>query len=67
MGFDAEKLCTRVPAIGLQGKVSARAAAETGLTAGTLIGYRAGDQPNNALSLNVTAPGEVAATGGTLG
>ncbi len=29
--------------------------------------YRAGDQPNNALSLNVLNPGEVAATGGTSG
>ena len=67
MGLPAEKLCTRVPAIGRQGTVTAKGAAETGLTEGTIIGYRAGDQPNNALSLNVTQPGEVAATGGTSG
>ncbi len=67
MGLDAAKLCTRVPALGLQGTVTAQAAAETGLTTGTIIGYRAGDQPNNAMSLNVTEPGEVAATAGTSG
>ncbi|MFN0035392.1 MAG: xylulokinase [Saprospiraceae bacterium] len=50
-----------------QGKLSAQAAAALGLVAGIEIGYRAGDQPNNALSLNVLRPGEVAATGGTSG
>lgn len=55
------------PVFGSQGKLSAKAAAELGLTAGIPIGYRAGDQPNNALSLNVLRPGEVAATGGTSG
>ena len=29
--------------------------------------YRAGDQPNNALSLNVFNPGEIASTAGTSG
>ena len=38
-----------------------------GLKAGTKISYRAGDQPNNALSLNVLNPGEIAATAGTSG
>ncbi|MCP9235397.1 xylulokinase [Lewinella sp. JB7] len=65
--LDAHKLCSRVPALGVQGQVSERAAAETGLAAGTIIGYRAGDQPNNAMSLNVIQPGEVAATAGTSG
>lgn len=51
----------------IQGKVSKQSAIETGLTEGTPILYRAGDQPNNALSLNVFNPGEVAATGGTSG
>jgi xylulokinase len=50
-----------------QSKVSAKGAAESGLAEGTPIFYRAGDQPNNALSLNVFNPGEVAATGGTSG
>ena len=67
MQLDADKLCRRVPAVGLQGKVSDKAAAETGLVAGTIVGYRAGDQPNNAMSLNVIKPGEVAATAGTSG
>jgi xylulokinase len=38
-----------------------------GLTAGTPVAYRAGDQPNNAFSLNVLQPGEIAATAGTSG
>ncbi|NNJ88266.1 MAG: carbohydrate kinase [Eudoraea sp.] len=56
-----------VPTFGHQGTVSARAAAETGLAKETPILYRAGDQPNNALSLNVFHPGEIAMTGGTSG
>jgi len=51
----------------VQGKVSKKGAADSGLAEGTPILYRAGDQPNNALSLNVFNPGEVAATGGTSG
>jgi xylulokinase len=50
-----------------QGAVSKKASEETGLPAGIPITYRAGDQPNNALSLNVFNDGEVAATGGTSG
>jgi xylulokinase len=50
-----------------QGTLTPEAAAALGLRAGIPIGYRAGDQPNNALSLNVLRPGEVAATGGTSG
>jgi xylulokinase len=37
------------------------------LTTGIPVAYKAGDQPNNALSLNVLNPGEVAATAGTSG
>ena len=50
-----------------QGSVHQAAAKSSGLIIGTKINYRAGDQPNNALSLNVMKPGEVAATGGTSG
>ncbi len=50
-----------------QGRVSQKGASESGLEIGTPILYRSGDQPNNALSLNVFNPGEVAATGGTSG
>lgn len=56
-----------VPTIGPQSELSKTAAAELGLAPGTPITYRAGDQPNNALSLSVLRPGEVAATGGTSG
>jgi len=51
----------------VQGHLTAAAAGELGLPAGIPVSYRAGDQPNNALSLNVLAPGEVAATAGTSG
>lgn len=56
-----------VDTFSVQGKVSKQGASESGLLEGTPILYRAGDQPNNALSLNVFNPGEVAATGGTSG
>ncbi len=51
----------------IQGKTTQTAAKATGLTTGIPVTYRAGDQPNNALSLNVLKTGEVAATGGTSG
>ena len=66
-GIDRSLISDIVPTFGLQGKVSAEAAAELGLKAGTPIAYRGGDQPNNALSLNVMNPGEIAATAGTSG
>ena len=50
-----------------QGRLSEKASKETGLAKGTPLLYRAGDQPNNALTLNVFEPGEVAATAGTSG
>lgn len=50
-----------------QSKVDEKGEKQSGIAAGTPIYYRAGDQPNNALSLNVFHPGEVAATGGTSG
>ncbi len=56
-----------MPVFARQGNLSADAAKSLGLISGIPIGYRAGDQPNNALSLNVLRPGEVAATGGTSG
>lgn len=56
-----------VETFGVQSVVDAKGESESGIAAGTPIYYRAGDQPNNALSLNVFNPGEVAATGGTSG
>jgi len=50
-----------------QGFVTQEASSQTGLPLGIPIRYRAGDQPNNALALNILKPGEVAATGGTSG
>ena len=56
-----------VDTFGLQSVVDKNGALESGLEVGTPIYYRAGDQPNNALALNVFNPGELAATGGTSG
>ena len=56
-----------VPMMGVQGTVTREAASETGLPVGIPITYRAGDQPNNAFSLGVWSPGEVATTAGTSG
>ena len=66
-GFPESVLPTVVPTFSVQSQVCSAAAEELGLKEGTPIGYRAGDQPNNALSLNVFNPGEIAATAGTSG
>lgn len=66
-GIDVSLLPKIVPSFSEQGNVNKRGAEESGLPEGIPIMYRAGDQPNNALSLNVMQPGEIAATGGTSG
>jgi len=66
-GFSRDLIPEVLPSFSLQGKVSAAAAKELDIPEGTEVSYRAGDQPNNALSLNVFNPGEVAATAGTSG
>lgn len=66
-GIDESLIPDIVPTFSVQAEVSGEAAGELGLTEGTPISYRAGDQPNNALSLNVFNPGEVASTAGTSG
>jgi xylulokinase len=66
-GFDTGFVPEIRPAFGVQGEISAEAAKELGLKEGTPVCYRAGDQPNNALSLNVFNPGEIASTAGTSG
>ena len=53
--------------IGIEARTDARTEERFGIPAGTHISYRAGDQPNNAFSLDVLNPGEIAATGGTSG
>ena len=66
-GFDSSFIPTIKPTFSVQSHVSSDAAQMLGLKAGTPIGYRGGDQPNNAMSLNVLNPGEVASTAGTSG
>jgi len=56
-----------VPPFSIQGELHAKAAEELKLHKGIPVAYRAGDQPNNAFSLNVLNPGEVATTAGTSG
>ncbi len=67
LGFPADILPEIVPTFSNQGTLTREAAEELGLAEGIPVCYRAGDQPNNALSLNVFNPGEVAATAGTSG
>ena len=66
-GFERELLPDLTPIFGIQGSVSASVAKELGLHPGTPVSYRVGDQPNNAVSLNVFHPGEIASTAGTSG
>lgn len=66
-GFPASVIPTIRPTFSEQGRVHKAAADELGLAEGTPITYRAGDQPNNALSLGVLNPGEIASTAGTSG
>ena len=66
-GFDASVLPQVKPTFGIQGTLTKEAAGMLGLKEGTPVTYRAGDQPNNALSLNVFNPGEIASTAGTSG
>jgi xylulokinase len=66
-GFSENMFADIVDGFGVQAQLSKAAAAELGLSENTPITYRAGDQPNNALSLNVLEPGEIAATAGTSG
>jgi xylulokinase len=67
MEIPKEWIPDAVPSFSIQGRVTAAAAQETGIEAGVPISYRAGDQPNNAFSLQVLKPGELATTAGTSG
>jgi len=66
-GLSPEMIPDIVPTFSEQGRLMEQAAAALGLPKGIPVTYRAGDQPNNALSLNVLNPGEIAATAGTSG
>jgi len=65
--FKKDILAPEVPSFSVQGRLLKSVSHELGLPEGIPVSYRAGDQPNNALSLNVMEPGEVAATAGTSG
>lgn len=67
LGIDREVIPDVVDTFAIQGFLSKEAADELGLSTKTTVSYRAGDQPNNAFSLNVLNPGEIAATAGTSG
>ena len=62
-GIEESIVPTRVENFNEQGRLHNEASKATGLTTGIPVTYRAGDQPNNAMSLNVLNPGEVAASG----
>lgn len=66
-GISADLVAETVPTFSVQGELTKAAANELGLAAGTKVSYRGGDQPNNALSLSVLEPGEIAVTAGTSG
>ena len=66
-GFSSDIVSDIVPTFAVQGQLSSKVADELGLSSKTTVSYRAGDQPNNALSLNVLNPGEIATTAGTSG
>lgn len=66
-GISENILCSRVPQFGEQGLLTPQAGEALGIAANVPVCYRAGDQPNNAFSLNVLKPGEIAATAGTSG
>ena len=65
--FDADLIPAIQPLFSVHGLLKAAIAAQLGLQEGIPVAYKSGDQPNNALSLNVLKPGEVAATAGTSG
>ncbi len=66
-GFEKSFVPEIVSNVAVQSHIHEQAAKELGIPAGIPVSYRAGDQPNNALSLNVLNPGEIAATAGTSG
>ena len=66
-GIDESLLASIQPTFAFQGSLQAKAAEFLKLPAGISVSYRAGDQPNNAMSLGVFEPGQIAGTGGTSG
>ena len=67
LGISHDVIPDAIPNFSRDTCVSKEIAEELGIPEGIPVSYRAGDQPNNALSLNVLKPGEIAATAGTSG
>lgn len=67
MGLNRDLLPDVQPVFSEHGKLRQEVAGDLGLKAGIPVSYKAGDQPNNALSLGVLEPGEIATTAGTSG
>lgn len=66
-GLEKKLIPTINPVFSCHGYITKAIAEKLSLKEGIPVTYKAGDQPNNALSLNVLEPGEVAATAGTSG
>lgn len=66
-GFSRDIIPEIKPVFAEHGSLGVKQADSLNLRSGIPVTYKAGDQPNNALSLNVLKPGEVAANGGTSG
>jgi xylulokinase len=66
-GFSPNLIPPAEDTFAVHGELTKQAAEELGLAPGTVVAYRAGDQPNNAFSLAVLEPGDIAATAGTSG
>jgi xylulokinase len=66
-GVRRDMIATEVPVFSNQGKIKSVIVQQFGFSESVVVSYRAGDQPNNAFSLNVLKPGETAATAGTSG
>lgn len=65
MGISKDLVPEIVPNFGEQARINPKIATELGISPDAVVSYRSGDQPNNAWSLNVSDPGEIATTAGT--
>ena len=66
-GFSKDLFPKIKPVFSSHGQIDKQIAHELGLNDQVEVTYKAGDQPNNAFSLGVLEPGEIATTAGTSG
>lgn len=66
-GFEKSLFPVIKPLFGSHGQITSELSDELGFHSSTIVGYKAGDQPNNAFSLGVLSPGDIATTAGTSG